>query len=201
MEARCRNSQTISPARATSSKRLRKPTSKVSVPAREQISSRLSSFARGCGGSPRWALHFVAGAANFVRSIPSFIGAAAPFVGNGEPPSKTTSMTETDEYLSPKQAMKLLGVSDGSINNWRNAGLLPYKLTPGGHYRYPKRAVLGLLRDPMEKRSRTAPGTKLVPRGVANRNGSKTPRKRSENRINWSRIQSVWSRGTGSGSV
>jgi hypothetical protein len=83
-------------------------------------------------------------------------------------------MTETDEYLSPKQAMKLLGVSDGSINNWRNAGLLPYKLTPGGHYRYPKRAVLGLLRDPTENGRKGVRGKSLINTYELHRYSSRT---------------------------
>lgn len=56
------------------------------------------------------------------------------YIWDGEPLLKTGTVAG------------LFGVSDRSIRNWTDKGLLPAVKTPGGHRRYPLGAVLNFYR-------------------------------------------------------
>jgi len=55
-----------------------------------------------------------------------------------------------DFLLRPKEAARLLGITDRCLRMWVKSGKLAAVRTPGGHYRYPLEAILGVLqRDGM----------------------------------------------------
>jgi hypothetical protein len=56
-----------------------------------------------------------------------------------ERPSKET-------YLRPGQAAEMLGVSMEALKNWTKANHFWCEVTPGGHRRYPKEALLEAFR-------------------------------------------------------
>jgi uncharacterized protein (TIGR03086 family) len=46
--------------------------------------------------------------------------------------------------MRPTEAAQTLAISRRTLSDWANAGLLPYRETPGGHRRYPRDAVVAL---------------------------------------------------------
>lgn len=52
------------------------------------------------------------------------------------------------EWLSIREASALVGVSVATLRRWSDAGRLPVFITPGGHRRFPRDAVLELVAAP-----------------------------------------------------
>ncbi len=52
----------------------------------------------------------------------------------------------TDDVLSATQACALMGVSPATLRRWSASGDVPSFTTPGGHRRYQRSAILGLVR-------------------------------------------------------
>lgn len=58
-------------------------------------------------------------------------------------------MTETDEQLlSIGDAAIIAGVTVQSLRRWADAGEVPSVVTPGGHRRFRRSDVIGLLKAP-----------------------------------------------------
>lgn len=51
-----------------------------------------------------------------------------------------------DEHLKSHQVAQLFGVNPKTVNRWAEAGRLPFIRTLGGHRRFPRAAVMALLR-------------------------------------------------------
>ena len=54
---------------------------------------------------------------------------------------------DTDKLISPKQAAKMLGVSESSMKRWCDKGLLEIHRTAGGHRRIPVSSLLAFVRQ------------------------------------------------------
>lgn len=51
----------------------------------------------------------------------------------------------THEWLTAREACALIGVSPATLRRWSDAGDVPVFTTPGGHRRFSRSAILGLL--------------------------------------------------------
>jgi excisionase family DNA binding protein len=51
-----------------------------------------------------------------------------------------------DDLMRPTEVAELFGVDPKTVTRWGRAGKLPSIRTPGGHRRYPREAVMALLR-------------------------------------------------------
>lgn len=51
---------------------------------------------------------------------------------------------EEESYLTPAQAARLLHVSPKTIARWAHQGRLACLVTPGGHRRFPREAVVAI---------------------------------------------------------
>src|SRR5512141_451801 len=66
---------------------------------------------------------------------------------------------ERPEWISIREASALIGISVATLRRWCDAGLVPVFTTPGGHRRFSRDAVLGLLPVGWEARPMAAEGT------------------------------------------
>ncbi len=60
------------------------------------------------------------------------------------------------ELLRPREVAEILGVRPATIARWARAGRLTSLLTPGGHRRYTRSSVTGLLKSESEETRRLA---------------------------------------------
>jgi excisionase family DNA binding protein len=54
----------------------------------------------------------------------------------------------TTDWISTKEAMKLLGVGSTTIKRWADDGRLPSGRTAGGHRRFSRKDVMRLMPQP-----------------------------------------------------
>lgn len=74
-------------------------------------------------------------------------------------------MTRLDEFLTVKQAAKMLGVAPNTIRNWHAAGKIPVFRNPMSRYRLFKKTDLQKLLQQIEKSGTYPTGWKRdVPR-------------------------------------
>jgi len=66
--------------------------------------------------------------------------------------AQTAPMTSTKEWISVHEASALIGVSAATLRRWSDAGDIRTFTTPGGHRRFSRSAILGLL--PATRRQR-----------------------------------------------
>jgi len=59
--------------------------------------------------------------------------------------TRTPRTTGHEEWLTVREACALIGVSPATLRRWSNAGTIRTFTTPGGHRRFARSAVLGLL--------------------------------------------------------
>lgn len=59
--------------------------------------------------------------------------------------TRTPPMTDREEWLTVREACVLIGVSPATLRRWSNAGEVRTFTTPGGHRRFARSSVLGLL--------------------------------------------------------
>lgn len=57
----------------------------------------------------------------------------------------TPPTTDREEWLTVREACALIGVSPATLRRWSNAGEVRTFTTPGGHRRFARSSVLGLL--------------------------------------------------------
>lgn len=60
---------------------------------------------------------------------------------------RTDHVNDTEQWLSVHDACSLLGVSPATLRRWSAAGEVQAFTTPGGHRRYARSTILGLLPD------------------------------------------------------
>lgn len=85
-----------------------------------------------------------------------------------------------EEWISVRAACDLIGVSPATLRRWSNAGAIATFTTPGGHRRFPRSAVLGLLPAVRRQEPRTSsprgpasrPSRAAAPSSRASRNGN-----------------------------
>jgi excisionase family DNA binding protein len=66
--------------------------------------------------------------------------------------ARTRQLTNTKEWISVHEASALIGVSPATLRRWSDAGDIRAFTTPGGHRRFARSAILGLL--PATRRER-----------------------------------------------
>jgi excisionase family DNA binding protein len=54
----------------------------------------------------------------------------------------STTMSETSDWVSLRQAAEILGVHPATVRNWADRGDLPSRRTPGGHRRFRRSDLL-----------------------------------------------------------
>jgi excisionase family DNA binding protein len=59
-------------------------------------------------------------------------------------------MHDPDELMRPREVAEIFGVRTTTIARWAREGRLTPLLTPGGHRRYPRAAILRLLAEETE---------------------------------------------------
>ncbi len=59
--------------------------------------------------------------------------------------AQTTRMKSSSEWISVQEASALIGVSPATLRRWSDAGDIRTFTTPGGHRRFSRSAILGLL--------------------------------------------------------
>ena len=59
--------------------------------------------------------------------------------------SQVTHSEATEEWLTVHDACALIGVSPATLRRWSAAGVIPAFTTPGGHRRFARSTILGLL--------------------------------------------------------
>lgn len=58
-----------------------------------------------------------------------------------------TDRTDRGPWMSTRAVARRCGVTDETVRDWRKAGKLSAKRTPGGHYRFDPVEVDALLKD------------------------------------------------------
>lgn len=61
------------------------------------------------------------------------------------PPSDRPSARDRSSWVGLGEASRLLGISPGTLRRWADEGRVPVFTTPGGHRRFPRRALRALL--------------------------------------------------------
>ncbi len=76
--------------------------------------------------------------------------------------TNTPQTSVREEWLTLHEACSLVGVSPATLRRWSNNGDVSTFTTPGGHRRFAKSAILGLLRMPRGASSAKSPAASLV---------------------------------------
>jgi excisionase family DNA binding protein len=63
---------------------------------------------------------------------------------------------ESSAWLSLGEASRVLGISQGTLRRWADRGQVASFTTPGGHRRFPRAAILGLVPAERERRPHIA---------------------------------------------
>lgn len=56
-------------------------------------------------------------------------------------PHSPSDEPDRNDFLTRGEVSRLFGVSGSTVTRWARLKLLPAVRTPGGHYRFPERAV------------------------------------------------------------
>lgn len=62
----------------------------------------------------------------------------------------TLAQDPMNEWMKPADVARMFGVNSATVGNWARTGRLPYKETPGGARRYPRKAVEQMLAGPSD---------------------------------------------------
>jgi glutamyl-tRNA reductase len=74
--------------------------------------------------------------------------------------TSATHSTDHEEWLTVREACELIGVSPATLRRWSDNGEIRTFTTPGGHRRFSRAAILGLLPEPAAE-----PAAEPVPAG------------------------------------